>query len=344
MRPRIRVGIAGALKGVTTPHGATFLRAVATAVNTLPLFAELELLFGDDAARGDRAAEVARRFAASRIQVVLGPFGSDCLLAAADIYEDARIPMVTPAATVCLDRKHSTIFRLCANDESIAELLTARILSRGFRRVTVLSDESNHCQRLKCAIDRLLLKSSIQLRPGIDQTDVVVFTGRLRASRAFLKQLRDSRTELPLLMTDDAAACDLIEGTDNAGDLEVLGFPAADQMTTARSDVSHYLAAYGALPIYALETMAAAAVIAQAAATGELLTALQNDTFSTALGPVRFDDGERSDPLLAWWRPSGRGELAPTELISCPTKHPITSSDCSLGLLRNGDTHDEYSL
>jgi ABC-type branched-subunit amino acid transport system substrate-binding protein len=320
MRPRLRVGIAGALKAVTTPHGVTFLRALATALNTLPQFAGLELLFGDDEARGERAAEVARGFAASRIQAVLGPFGSDCLLAAANIYEDAQIPMVTPAATVCLDQEYSTIFRLCTNDESIAALMTARILSRGVRRVTVLSDESNHCQRLKRAIERLLLEDGIQLRSGLDQSDLVVFTGRLRASRAFLKQFRDSGAELPLLMTDDAAACDLVQGTANTGDLEVLGFPAAHQITTARADVSRYLATYGTLPIYALETMAAAAVIAQAVATGEPLAALRRDTFSTALGPIRFAKGERRDAVLAWWRPSEGYGLAPVELVPCPTK------------------------
>lgn len=322
MRPRVRVGIAGALKAVTTPHGATFLRALATAANTLPLFAELELMFGDDEAKGERAAEIARKFAASRIQAVLGPFGSDCLLAAATIYEDARIPMVTPAATVCLDREYSTIFRLCTNDDSIAALMTARILSRGIRRVTVLSDESNHCQRLKRAINRLLLENGIQLHSGFDQTDLVVFTGRLRASRAFLKQLRDSGSELPLLMTDDAAACELVRGTANAGDLEVLGFPAAHQMTTVRADVSHYLATYGTLPIYALETMAAAAVIAQAVATGDPLAALRRDTFSTALGPVHFVKGERRDGVLAWWRPAESYGLTPVELVAYPTKMP----------------------
>lgn len=317
MRRRARVGIAGALKAATTPHGATFLRAISAAINTLPQFAALQLVFGDDEAIGERAAEVARRFVASQIQIVLGPFGSDCLLAAANIYEDARIPMVTPAATVCLDRENSTTFRLCASDHSIAALLTARILSRGCRRVTVLSDESNHCRRLKRAIDELLLRSSIQLRSGFDETDLVVFTGRLRSSQSFLRQLRDSGAELPLLMTDDAAACDLTKGIKDAGDLEVLGFPVAAQLPTMRPDVSHYLSAYGALPIYARETMAAAAVVAQALETGEPLAALRSATFLTALGPVRFTHGERRDALLAWWRPSGSGELTPAELISC---------------------------
>ncbi len=326
MKQRLRVGVSGALDRERTIHGRTLLRSITTAINAVPGFGEAAILFGNDEASGSQACEIAGRFITAGVDVVLGPFGSDCLMAAAALYAEASIPVVTPAATACLDQPLEAVFRICPNDHAIAAGIVGRIRERGFRQVHVTSDDSRHCRGLKGMITAALGSGIIAPPSDPTEADALVFTGKLQSSRAWLSKLRERSVILPVLMTDDAAASELLGGIDRPGDLEVLGFPAAHQVATTDPAVARYQHFHGTPPVYCLETLAAAAVIAQAGPPGGILAALQCCTFATALGPVRFDRGERFGATLAWWKPGRDGALSAHDLVVVPQREPMTQA------------------
>jgi Periplasmic binding protein len=323
-----RIGVSSALNAAQTLHARTVLRALTTAINYLPESASVSLLLADDQASGDRAVEIARRFIAEQVDAVIGPFASDCLSATAAIYGNAGIPLVLPAATICLPVAWPNVFRICPNDRIMAEQIAARAHARGFEHVTLESDDSIHCVRLRGEILRSLARRNIE-PDGSRDAQAAIYTGRLAASKKWLLGLRHTNRTIPVLLTDDAAADSLIEGIERPGDIEVFGFPLAGQIPEARPWADYHARDYvGAPPIYFLEVLAAMAILIQTARSRrDPRETLLHDTFATPLGAVSFDEGERRSAKCDSWQITDAGLLSPSRGVTpCANAQPSTLS------------------
>lgn len=310
------VGVSAWLDPGCTVHAQTLLRTLTVAIDWSPGVSNLSFIYGNDEATAATAAEVAQRFTAEGIDAVIGPFGSGALMGAVETYEAAGIPVIAPAATIDLPRRYSNLFRICPNDRLIATEVARRVRERGFERVAVLSDDSVHYRGLRDRI-HTLLESSAANDGGEPGVDAIIYTGRLKPSNEWLKTKRASGMMLPVIMTDDAAAADLLDGVDDPGDLEVVGFPTAHQIPGAAVMAARYQRHYRSPPpIYFLEVLAAIEAVAQARRSSRpLAQSLASGTFLTVFGPTRFIDGERVSATLALWAPGPDGRLQSRSVI-----------------------------
>lgn len=325
-RHHLKVGVCAVLDSTVTPHARTFLRALAVARNHLPALGPLEFTLLEDGADARRADTVARHLVAQGVDIVIGHFSSDAAMCAAQHYAGAGIALITPAATIdALTQAQSNVFRLCPPDRALAASLARLALDNGWRRLAIDADDSRHGLALAAAIQRAALAAGLDASATAANgasgasADALVFAGRLAASRAYWQYRRDAGLGKPLVLTDDAASPQLGAATQpGEPPLYVIGFEASQQIPAARPVNHLYRHQFGAEPeTYFAESLAAfellAALVAWAPVAGPrtaraaLLQALHEQTFSTSLGPVRFEHGERLGASHAVWRiePSG---------------------------------------
>jgi hypothetical protein len=207
----------------------------------------------------------------------------------------------------------------------MAEQIAARAHARGFKHVSLESDDSLHCMRLRGEILKSLASRNIELNGGSD-AQAAIYTGRLAASKKWLLDVRQRNRAIPVLLTDDAASDSLIEGLRTPGDVEVFGFPLAGQIPEARPWANYHERDYGsAPPIYFLEVLAAAAILIRTASSRDTLL---HSTFATPLGAVSFQEGERRSAACDIWRITEAGVLAPSAGVTIPSSVRLTAETC----------------
>lgn len=327
-RRHLKAGVSAVLDSTVMPHARTFLRALALARNHLPALGPVAFTLLDDGADAGRAAEVAQQLAAQDVDIVIGHFSSDAAMSAARHYAQAGMALITPAATIDdLTRAQSGVFRLCPPDRALAAGLVRLAADNGWRRLAIDADDSRHGRALAAAIAQAAQAAGLDTAAGGASTtstthaDARVFAGRLAASRACWQRWRDGGSGKPLVLTDDAASPQLCATNSGGPPLYVIGFESAQQIPEARAMSHLYRHQFGDDPetyftesfaafeiLAALATLAAGAPPASTPATRQALAhALREQTFRTALGPVRFEHGERLGASHAVWRigPSG---------------------------------------
>lgn len=315
---RLTVGLTALFDPRRTAHARTFLRGIAVAVNTLPEVAALRFLMADDDASGPRAVEVARGFVRDGADLVVGHFSSDAALSAAEVYEHHGVPLLLPASTASkVTRGRAAAFRLCPSDALLARRLIAFVRNEGWERVSVEADASLHGRLLADEIRSEAERAGLCVVDGPWSADAAVFAGRLGASAGHLARMRADGYRRPIVLTDDAAAPELIEGIPDPGELAVIGFAAASMVDAAKSVAGAHHASFGEAPaVYFLETVAALSIAAQLSRTGgDPLERLRNGRFPTAVGEVSFENGERRNPPHAVWC-ARNGRLEPVRRLS----------------------------
>lgn len=200
----VRVAVAVPLTGDLGNEGQGLLRAVtlaleeANAVKRFPF--RVEAVGYDDRADPSEAANVANLIVSdSRVVAVVGPYMSDCALAASPIYASASIPMVTPSATnpAVTARQLSpewrgrrVVFRMVATDEvqgTYAASYARRSLRRG--RVAVMRDQTPYAKGLVAQFEKTfkLLGGKVLSEDGISAGD--------KDFKALLARIKDEKPD-----------------------------------------------------------------------------------------------------------------------------------------------------
>ena len=320
--PRLKVGVSALFDPAATPHARTFLRALAVAAAEFPEVAALDMVFLDDGADPRRAEAVARRFLEQGVEAVVGHFSSDAAQAAAGLYAQAGVPLLTPAATLsALTRRWPNVFRLCPPDGALALRLVDFARGRGWRSLSVESDASAHGRELAREIRREAEAADVALLEGPAQADAAVFAGRLAASRRFLVDQRANGHAGPIVLTDDAASPHLLAGLPDMGPLDVLSFspPARGEPGIAHLLRAHH-AMFGTEPdVYFIESVTAllAAAALRGRGAAERLRLLREDAIATPLGSLRFRAGELARSSHTVWR-ADAGRLVPWRELNLP--------------------------
>lgn len=300
----MRLGICAALDVGTTLHARGFLRSVYLSSHLFSHVRRARHYYFDDGASAEGGRAAARHFINANVDAVIGHFASDSAAAAVESYAQAGIPLILPASTcAALTSAGETTFRICASDRLLATRLIEFAESEGLRRLALFTDPSLHGRQQMQELHTAAQLSTVERVDDVNNADALVFCGRLRASRQFLVDNRAAGCELPIFFTDDAASPALVEGMAQTGTVYVISFPIAGDLAEAQSFDAVYQQIYAEqAPVYAVETLAAFALVDRAAADQRgLLDALRFDQFATPAGPVSFSDGENDHARVSLW-------------------------------------------
>jgi branched-chain amino acid transport system substrate-binding protein len=118
-RADILIGVAGPMTGPQSWGGEQFERAAEMAVADLNavggvLRQNVQLIIGDDFCDADQAVALARKLVSDGVVFVAGHRCSHSSISAAKVYEQAKIPMISPgsASAKLTDEGGPNVFRL----------------------------------------------------------------------------------------------------------------------------------------------------------------------------------------------------------------------------------------
>lgn len=296
------VGVAAPLTGPMTVLGQQMRDGAEAAAAGNP---GLRLAVEDDACTAEGGKRVAEEFVRQRVRLVIGFLCSESIEAAMPILKEAAIPVLTVGVRTnsLTDRKMRTgwqVYRLAPRADSELEAV-ARILTRLWQGelFAIIDDGTIHgrelSESLRAAAEQAGLKPVLfeTFRPQLESQSALI--GRLRRTGATQVFVGGDRDDIAIM------------GRDAAADGPPLVF-AGGETLRATSDGPALAAGtiMIALPEGPLSPLAAAALsarrivaegyvpvsytaveIAAAALSGPVT--FENRTFSTALGPVRFD-------------------------------------------------------
>lgn len=298
------IGLSAPLTGTSEILGQQMKLGAEAAARTL----NAELIVQDDACTAEGGAQAAKAFVERQVTVVIGYLCTPAIEAALPILKDANIPVVTIGVRTdsLTDRREKTgwqVFRMGPRGDS-ERTAAATILSKLWRDAlfAVVDDGTIYGRELSEAI-RLALEQAA-LKPVFVDTyrpqgeNQVALIGRLRRAGATSVFVGGERDDIAI-MGRDAKARDyqLIIAGGEALRAAPGDVPLADGTLMVAlpewseiADQTALQAIGGDIRIvegYALPAYAAMQVAVAAGATAR--DKLATETFSTAIGPVRFD-------------------------------------------------------
>jgi branched-chain amino acid transport system substrate-binding protein len=171
----IRIGVAGPMTGSNAAFGTYMKNGVAAALADINARGgvngeQLSMIVEDDQCDVNRATDVANRFAAQDVRFVVGHFCSNASAAAAVVYAERDVLMITPSATLpaLTDAGFSTTLRLAPRDDTQGALAAQRIeQDHGQAKVAFVEDGSSSARALLAAFTRLRPPDvTVAIKPG----------------------------------------------------------------------------------------------------------------------------------------------------------------------------------
>lgn len=225
---QIRIGLSAPLTGPDAAFGQGMKLGAEQAVADLNRAAgtggrKFALVVADDAGDGKQGVAVARRFAADKIGLVVGPLGSLVASIAGPVYEEAGMVMVTPGATsdALAGRGASGFFRLCVSDAQQASAAASYLGERyRGRRIGIVHDRTTFGRGLADAVSRALkaqgngevsfvgiARGDKDVSSAVNalkeaRVEAVYFGGLAQEGAVLLKALREAGVEAALVGSD----------------------------------------------------------------------------------------------------------------------------------------------
>ncbi|NDJ74734.1 MAG: branched-chain amino acid ABC transporter substrate-binding protein [Chloroflexi bacterium] len=211
----------------------------------------IELVVEDDACSGDQATTVASRVVSDpEIVAVAGHSCSGATSAASDIYEDARLPMVSPSATATvLATRDLSVFNRTAPLDADQGVLDAHYLYKilGVRRLAVLHDNDTYGLGLAEVVQEAFIElggevvafqgisvTDQDFRPVLtelvpEQPEAIFFGGYQQQAVLLVPQMADVGLEdVYFFGPDGIFAQAFIDGAGDAGEGVLASFPSLD--------------------------------------------------------------------------------------------------------------------
>jgi branched-chain amino acid transport system substrate-binding protein len=318
----IRIGVAGPMTGVYAWAGDRYLRGTGLAVEDLnakggALGQRVELIGGDDFCDADQAVALAHKLASDGVVFVAGHWCSHASIAAAKVYENAKILMISPssASAKLTDEGGPNVFRVYGRDDRQGAMVADYLIDHwAAKRIAILDDGTTWGAGVADGARRRLQERGVTL--AVDETitpdepeysdvvsrmqaagvEVFFLGGYHREAGLILRQARDQGYDLQLIANSAMALEDfpMIVGPELEGTVMVA---VTDMRSSSRArDVVERFRAQGHEPAgVTLNAYAAVQVWSQAAmAAGaldlEAITAVMHSRqFDTVLGKIGFD-------------------------------------------------------
>jgi branched-chain amino acid transport system substrate-binding protein len=324
LQAEIKIGIAGPLSGSALPAGEQQEVGANSAIAYLNanggvLGEEIVTTSVDDACDPEQAKAAARKLVTEGVIFVVGHVCSGATLAAAKIYEDAGIVMISPASTnpKVTESGHGNVFRVIGRDDQQG-IIAGNFLADNYanKRIAIIHDGQAYGLGLAEFTKHQLNERGVtevsfeEFTP--DQSDYKAFVDKLVAARIDVVYgggyagdlgiiLRQAKKELPnlqLIGGDSLANSDFLviagevaEGTYLTFGPDVRLEPRAASVVASIRDTDAYEPVGKTLYSYAaVQAWAQAVHQAGSLNSAAVIGALKSGTFDTVLGNIGFDD------------------------------------------------------
>lgn len=156
--------------GSVTQYGDLIREGVQTAVEKLNANGGVdghtfEMVEFDDACEPSQAAVAANKIVNDNIKFVVGPTCSGATIAAAPVFEEQEIVMITPSATapaVTRDKKYHFIFRTIGRDDQQIPAAVEYVLKHQPKKIAILHDKQSFGLGLATTMRDLLEEKGIE--------------------------------------------------------------------------------------------------------------------------------------------------------------------------------------
>lgn len=149
-----RIGLIGPFTGPSADFGMPMQMGVRMAVEEINavggyLGRPLELVIKDDQAKPELGRKLAEELVAEKVPVTIGFCNTGVALAALEVFQNAKTPLIIPCATgTPLTAKYpapeSYIFRTSARDAIQAPFIVADALKRGWDKIAIFADTTGY--------------------------------------------------------------------------------------------------------------------------------------------------------------------------------------------------------
>lgn len=321
----IKLGVAGPHSGDLAPYGIPAMKAAQLVVKKVNanggvLGKQVELLIQDDQCKPEIATNTATKLVTQGANVVLGHICSGATKAALGIYNDAKIPVMSPSATnpdLTQSGDYPNFFRTIASDDMQAKLAVDFAIEKlGAKKVAVLHDKGDYGKGFAEFAKKFLDESGkveVVLFEGItpgamdyssivqkvrqNDADVLIFGGYHPEASKLVAQMKKKRLKTVFLSDD---------GVKDVSFIKVAGDSAEGAYMTGPRDLStiplnaaataDFKAAYGEDPGAFFQEGYSAALallnaIEKAGSTdyAAVTNALKTQYVDTPVGKIKFD-------------------------------------------------------
>jgi branched-chain amino acid transport system substrate-binding protein len=172
----IRIAMASAMTGPSSWFGEQYQRAAELAVENINakggvLGQSVELIIGDDFCDPDQAVALARKLVSDGVVFVAGHLCSHSSIAAAKVYEEARVLQIAPgsASAKLTDEGGPNVFRVCGRDDQQGAMVGDYLAERwADDEIAILDDGTAWGAGVANAVRRRLRDRSVRI--AVDET------------------------------------------------------------------------------------------------------------------------------------------------------------------------------
>jgi branched-chain amino acid transport system substrate-binding protein len=336
-RAEILIATAGPLKGQYAALGEQLRQGVSRAVADINASGgvngeQLVLEVADDGCDPKQAMAVANELVAKGVKFVAGHYCSGSSIAAAKIYEDAGIVMISPSSTSpkFTDDGGWNVNRVCGRDDAQGAF-AGRAVAKAYagKNIAILDDSSVYgiglATMFKSALNGAGVTEKVResYKAGANDyndlvqkmlaanVDVIYLGGYAFEAGTIIRQMRDFASSAVLVGGDALLVEQFWATSGTAGEGTLATFaPDAQKSNSARTVIEAFRAADYNPEGYTLQAYAAVQAFAQAATAtrsldGRILSQWlrAGNTLNTVLGPISLDaKGDVKDASFAWYK------------------------------------------
>ncbi len=359
--PPIRIGVCGPLSGDQGKMGEDMIHGVELAVAEWNakggvLGRKVEVALGDDQHDPKQARAVANKMVNDGVAGVIGHFNSSCTIPASDVYNEAGIPMITPASTnpQVTDRGYDNVFRVCGRDDQqgpVGARFALQILKA--KRIAVLHDKTTYGEGLANEFRKALGEAAeVVYFGGIVQDDLdykavlagvqakspelCFFGGIYPQAARLVKQAKELGLTAPFMSGDGTLDQEFLKIAGPAAEGAILTFgPDPERIPTAKAFLEEYHKRFGPHGPYSIYAYDAANILlngialAKSVEGAKVSKLLHEREHEGAFGKVSFDTkGDvKAAPYICWKVEKGTfvpldeaGKAIPKETPAPPSK------------------------
>lgn len=321
----IKLGVAGPHSGDLAPYGIPSMKAAQLVVKQVNanggiLGKQVELLIQDDQCKPEIATNTATKLVTQGVDVVLGHICSGATKAALGIYNDARIPVMSPSATnpeLTQSGDYPNFYRTIASDDMQARLAVDFAINKlNAKKAAILHDKGDYGKGFAEFAKKFAEESGkieVVLFDGVtpgamdyssiiqkirrEKADLLIFGGYHPEASKLVAQMKRKRMKTAFLSDD---------GVKDVSFIKVAGEAAEGAYMTGPRDLSNiplnaaatreYKATYGEDPGAFFQEGYSAALallnaVKQAGSTdyAAVTKALQTQYVETPVGKIKFD-------------------------------------------------------
>lgn len=332
----IVIGVGAPITGQYASFGEQILRGAQAAVADINaagglLGEQLRIEVGDDACDPKQAVSAANQMAKAGALVVLGHYCSGSSIPASQVYAEEGVIQITPASTspALTEQGLDNVFRVCGRDDQQGTLAGRYIAEHfGDKAIAIIHDKTAYGKGLADETKKSLNASGVQekmyeaitagerdysaLVSKMKQEGIgVLYVGGYHTETGLIaRQMRDQGMDVQVISGDATVTEEYWSITGDAGQGTLMTFGPDPRLKPEAQEVVAKSRAQGYEPEgYMLYTYASMQIFRDAVeAAGskdmdKIIEELQQGTFDTVLGQIKFDEkGDVTSPTYVFYR------------------------------------------